>query len=103
MRVLVVEDDPKISDLIAEGHAVDVVVDGETGLQRALADSNGFDALILDLMLPKLDGFGVLAGLRGLGRMILVLMLSAKDSVDDRVRASSSLSLSTNSPPGCFP
>lgn len=91
MRVLVIEDDPKISGFIADGlrqeeHSVEVATDGETGLQRAISSAPGFDALVLDLMLPKLDGFSVLAGLRKLGKTTPVLMLSALDSVDDRVR-----------------
>ncbi len=91
MRVLVIEDDPKIASFIADGlrqeeHLVEVVADGETGLRHAFSDTPGFDALVLDLMLPKLDGFGVLAGLRARGKTMPVLMLSALDSVDDRVR-----------------
>ena len=91
MRILVIEDDPKISGFIADGlrqeeHRVEVAADGETGLRRAASDPADFDALVLDLMLPRLDGFGVLAGLRKLGKTTPVLMLSALDSVDDRVR-----------------
>ena len=91
MRFLIIEDDPKIAGLIAEGlrqeaHTVETVADGEAGLLRAAADAADFDAVVLDLLLPKLDGFGVLAGLRGQGIHTPVLMLSALDSVDDRVR-----------------
>ena len=60
--------------------------DGEAGLQLAQQGSLAFDALVLDVMLPKLDGFGVLEALRRQGVTIPVLMLSALVSVDDRVR-----------------
>ena len=91
MRVLIVEDDPRIAGLIADGlrqeaHTVETVADGEVGLLRAAAEATDFDAVVLDLLLPKLDGFGVLAGMRGRGIHTPVLMLSALDSVDDRVR-----------------
>jgi two-component system OmpR family response regulator len=91
MRILVVEDDPKIAAFIAEGlrrehHRVETAADGETGSHRATTDAQGFDAVVLDLLLPKLDGFGVLANLRCHGLTTPVLMLSALDSVDDRVR-----------------
>ncbi len=91
VRFLVVEDDPKIADFILsglqqEGHEVEVAADGETALERAARRTAPFDALVLDLMLPKLDGFGVLRSLRARGMASPVLMLSALDSVDDRVR-----------------
>ena len=91
MRVLIVEDDPKIAGLIVdslrqEGHEVQSAVDGETGLQLARQGSSTFDVLVLDVMLPRLDGFGVLEALRHQGVTLPVLMLSARASVDDRVR-----------------
>ena len=91
MRVLLVEDDPKIAGLVAdglrqEGHEVQSAADGETGLQLARQGATAFDALVLDVMLPRLDGFGVLAALRQQGVTVPVLMLSALASVDDRVR-----------------
>ena len=91
MRVLIVEDDPKIAGFIAaglqqEGHLSEVVADGEAGLRSAASDPTGFDTVVLDLMLPRLDGFGVLSGLRCHGIRTPVLMLSARDSVTDRVR-----------------
>ena len=73
-------------DLRQEAHTVETVADGEVGLLRAAADAADFDAVVLDLLLPELDGFGVLAALRGKGIHTPVLMLSALDSVDDRVR-----------------
>ena len=92
MRFLVVEDDPKIAGFIAdglreEGHEANVASDGEAALRLAgTAGMPPIDALVLDLMLPKVDGFGVLEALRRQGVTTPVLMLSALDSVDDRVR-----------------
>ena len=91
MRVLIIEDDPKIAGFIADGlrqdgHAVVRVADGAAGLSLAVDSAAGFDAVVLDLLLPELDGFGVLTGMRGRGIHTPVLMLSALDSVDDRVR-----------------
>ena len=89
MRVLVVEDDAKIASFVVRGlkqagYAVDHAPDGETGL--ALAESTDYDAAIVDIMLPKLDGLSLIRRLRAARRPIPVLILSAKSSVDDRVR-----------------
>jgi two-component system OmpR family response regulator len=89
MRVLVVEDDIKIASFVVRGlkqaaYAVDHAPDGETGL--ALAESTDYDAAIIDVMLPKLDGISLVKRLRAARRRIPVLFLSAKSSVDDRVR-----------------
>jgi two-component system OmpR family response regulator len=89
MRVLVVEDDPKIGSFVVRGlkqagYAVDHAADGETGL--ALAESTEFDAAIVDIMLPKLDGVSLVRRIRAARRPVPVLFLSAKSSVDDRVR-----------------
>jgi two-component system OmpR family response regulator len=89
MRVLVVEDDTKIASFIVQGFkqagfAVDRADDGETGL--ALAESTDYDAAVVDIMLPRLDGLSLVRRLRAARRPIPVLFLSAKSSVDDRVR-----------------
>ena len=89
MRILVVEDDKKIASFIVKGlkqsgFAVDHAVDGEAGL--LLAETTQFDAVVLVLMLPKLDGLSLLQRLRAKGAAMPVLILSAKASVDDRVR-----------------
>ncbi|HNQ90818.1 MAG TPA: response regulator transcription factor [Verrucomicrobiota bacterium] len=89
MRLLVVEDDPKIASFVAKGfkqagYAVDVCADGEQAL--ALATTTPYDAAVFDLMLPKLDGLTALEHLRARGVRTPVLILSAKASVDDRVR-----------------
>ncbi len=89
MRVLVVEDDAKIASFVARGlkqagYAVDHASDGEAGL--ALAESTDYDAAIVDVMLPKLDGISLVRRLRLARRLIPILFLSAKSSIDDRVR-----------------
>jgi two-component system, OmpR family, response regulator len=89
VRVLLVEDDPTIADFVAKGlreagFAVDIAGDGRIGLDRALA--GGHDAAIVDVMLPHLDGLALIDALRARGVRMPVLILSAKRSVDDRVR-----------------
>jgi two-component system, OmpR family, response regulator len=89
MRVLIVEDDAKIASFVARGlkqagYAVDHASDGEAGL--ALAESTDYDAAIVDVMLPKLDGISLVRRLRLVRRLIPILFLSAKSSIDDRVR-----------------
>lgn len=88
MRVLVVEDERKIAAFIKRGleenaYAVDVAYDGEDGY--AWAQSFPYDLIILDVMLPKLDGFTFCRRLRAEGNQAQILMLTAKDAVDDRV------------------
>ncbi len=89
MKVLVIEDSERLlrslgRGLSKAGYAVDLAADGETGL--ALAESYEYDAIILDLMLPGLSGLEVLRRLRKTGRDTHVLILSAKDRVEDRVK-----------------
>lgn len=89
MRLLVVEDDSKIASFVVKGlkeagYAVDHCGDGEEAL--IMAESTSYDALIVDLMLPHLDGLSVIQRLRAKGKRTPVLILSAKASVDDRVR-----------------
>jgi two-component system OmpR family response regulator len=89
MRVLVVEDDHKASDYLANalresGHAVEQVADGLDGLHRARHER--FDILIVDRMLPRLDGLTLIRSLREHQVSTPVLILSALDQVDDRVR-----------------
>lgn len=86
MRVLVVDDERGLTaalerGLAAEGFAVDVAADGATGLE--LATSVDYDAIVLDIMLPRLNGYDVLAALRDRGVWTPVLMLSAKDGEFD--------------------
>jgi len=89
MRILLVEDEPKVSSfvqrgLVAERYAVDVSADGREGLEMAQAFP--YDLIILDLMLPRLDGGEVLQRIRRNNATVPVLMLTARDSVDDKVR-----------------
>ena len=88
MRVLVVEDEPDLLSVICralreEGYAVDGAADGDDGLHKAT--SWDYDAILLDLMLPRLDGWLLLAALRR-QRKTPVLILTARDAVTDRVR-----------------
>lgn len=87
-RILVIEDDPSISwglqmNLEAEGYQVQVAEDGETGLQ--LAQEEGCDLLILDVMLPKLNGLEVLRALRNDGNTVPIIVLSARGAEMDKV------------------
>lgn len=89
MRILVVEDDIKTADYInkgltASGFAVDVAHNGEDGFFAATQFA--FDLVILDVMMPKLDGFSVLSKLRSLNKDVHVIFLTACDAVEDRVR-----------------
>lgn len=89
MRVLVVEDEPRIAaflrqGLTEEGYAVDLAEDGEQAVEFAL--SAPYDAIVLDILLPKKDGFDVCADLRRRGIRTPILMLTARGAVDDRVR-----------------
>jgi DNA-binding response OmpR family regulator len=89
MRILVVEDDRKVASFIRkgleeEGHAVEVAGDGAAAIERA-TDGAPWDLVVLDVMLPKGDGFGVLKALRAEGLRMPVLMLTARDAVSDRV------------------
>lgn len=88
MRILVVEDDKKIASFIQKGFeqagfAVDHADNGEDGLDLALTES--YDALVIDIMLPKLDGLHLIEKLRGNKRVTPVIVLSAKRSVEDKV------------------
>jgi two-component system OmpR family response regulator len=88
MRVLIVEDDLRMASLLrrgltGEGLAADVAANGEDALW--LAQAHPYDAIVLDVMLPGLDGFETCRRLRGDGVWVPVLMLTARDAVDDRV------------------
>src|SRR5918999_1071795 len=88
MRILVVEDELKMANLLRrglaeEGHAVDVARTGDDALWMAQAAE--FDAIVLDLMLPGIDGIEVCRRIRENGVWVPVLMLTARDGVDDRV------------------
>jgi len=89
MKILVVEDEERVAQFIQkglkeEGHAVDVSYDGEDG--GFLAEVNDYDLILLDVMLPKKNGISVCREIRARGVVTPVLMLTARDSVEDRVR-----------------
>ena len=88
MRILLVEDEPEAARLLAKGlreqaYAVDVAADGRAAVFRA--QTTDYDAVILDLILPKLDGLGVCRELRSAGSSVPILMLTARDAVQSRI------------------
>ena len=88
MRVLIVEDEVRLASSLQDllelsGYTADISHDGESGLDNAL--SGIYDVILLDVMLPKLDGFNVLRRLRAEGSATPVLMLTARDQVSDKV------------------
>ena len=88
-RILVVEDEPAISDVVStalryQGHAVTQTDNGRKGF--ALASETEFDLIVLDVMLPGMDGFDVCRRLRDAGRFSPVLFLTARDQPDDRIK-----------------
>ncbi|HNQ76918.1 MAG TPA: heavy metal response regulator transcription factor, partial [Pseudothauera hydrothermalis] len=89
MKILIVEDEPKTGDYLRQGlseagFVVDLARDGLDGLH--LAQNGDYDLIVLDVMLPSLDGWGILQMLRRGGHETAVLFLTARDQVDDRVR-----------------
>jgi two-component system OmpR family response regulator len=89
MRILVIEDDEKIGSFIRKGlreagFTVDLSADGQEGLNLFL--DNIYDAAVVDIMLPSTDGLTIIETIRGRGITTPVLILSAKRSVDDRIR-----------------
>lgn len=89
MRILVVEDEPKTGDYLKQGLSeagflVDLARNGFDGLH--LAQTEAVDLVVLDVMLPGLDGWQVLQGIRRAGKQVPVLFLTARDTVDDRVK-----------------
>lgn len=88
MRILLVEDEPAAAQMLTQGlreqtYAVDVVADGEAALEHAYLSN--YDLMILDVMLPRVDGFTVCRRLRATGCRVPILMLTARDSVEDRI------------------
>jgi DNA-binding response OmpR family regulator len=89
MTILVVEDDAKMAELLRrglsnEGHNVTIATDGATGLEQA--QSRNFEVILLDIMLPGVDGLTIAKRLRSAGNRVPVLMLTARDAVSDIVR-----------------
>ncbi len=88
MRILVVEDDPETAAYVAhglaeEGHVAETVADGRDGLSRAMGED--YDMLVIDRMLPGLDGLSLVRALRAAGRQLPVLFLTSLGGVEDRV------------------
>src|SRR5689334_11467309 len=88
MRLLLVEDDPHAAHALAKGlreqsYAVDVAADGDAAIEQAA--TNDYDALILDVMLPRRDGLDVCRSIRHGGSTVPILMLTARDAVDARI------------------
>ncbi len=91
MRILVIEDDADLTQFPRKGlqeeqHTVETAADGETGL--VLATEESFDLLIVDVMLPKLDGLTLCRRLRAMGNRTPILLLTARDQVEDKVAGS---------------
>jgi heavy metal response regulator len=89
MRILVIEDEKKVASFIKKGleeehYAVDTAYDGETGLY--MAEVNEYDLIILDLMIPKIDGLEVLKRIRKNKNSVPILVLTAKDTAEDIVK-----------------
>ena len=88
MRVLLVEDDARIASFVAKGlreqsYAVDIIASGEDALYQS--EVNTYDLIVLDVMIPAPDGFTVCKKLRGAGQRVPILMLTARDALEDRV------------------
>jgi two-component system copper resistance phosphate regulon response regulator CusR len=89
MRILLIEDEPKVSGLVkrgltAERYAVDVSADGREGLEYS--EAYPYDLILLDLMLPRLSGVEVLQRIRRSNEFVPILVLTARDSIDDKVK-----------------
>ncbi|HEY3375377.1 MAG TPA: two-component system response regulator RppA [Candidatus Aquicultor sp.] len=90
MRILVVEDEEKLANILKEGlaqegFAVDCIFDGESGWYQIDMCRDEYDLIVLDVMLPKLDGFKVCENIRRQGISVPILMLTARDSMEDKV------------------
>jgi two-component system copper resistance phosphate regulon response regulator CusR len=89
LKILIVEDEPKTAAFLAKGlgesgFVTEAAADGEEALRKAAA--TGYDVVLLDVLLPKRDGWSVLSELRAAGSQTPVLLLTARDAVDDRVK-----------------
>src|SRR6266853_6966235 len=89
MRLLLVEDDARIARFVAKGlreesYAVDVVENGNDAVYQT--EINDYDLIVLDVMIPGMDGFAVCKAIRAGGKRTPILMLTAKDGVDDRIK-----------------
>ena len=106
MRILLIEDDPEASGFLRKGleeagHVVDHAGDGNQGLLLALDEEH--DVIVVDRMLPGLDGLSIVRSLRAADRNTPVLVLSALGEVDDRWRACAQAATTISSSPSCSP
>ena len=90
MRILIIEDQEKLAKSIQKGlenlgYAVDIVFDGGTGLRRILASPENFDLILLDIMLPEIDGITLCKRIRSENIMTPVIMLTAKDTLENKI------------------
>jgi DNA-binding response OmpR family regulator len=91
MRILIVEDEEKLAEAVAsgltkKGYAVDIVNDGEKGLTRISLHRDDYDLVILDLMLPTMDGYEICKGVRELGITIPILVLTARNENETKIK-----------------
>lgn len=91
MRILIIEDEEKLAEALSrgltkKGYAVDTVADGEKGLNRISLHRNDYDLVILDLMLPSMDGYEVCTGVRDLGITVPILVLTARNENETKVK-----------------
>src|SRR3989344_941018 len=92
MRILIIEDEERLAELIKrglerEGDAADAVFDGETGQKRLELYRDDYDAVILDLMLPQISGLEVCKRVRAEGVITPIIILTARDAVEDKIAA----------------
>jgi DNA-binding response OmpR family regulator len=90
MRILIIEDQEKLANSIKKGlenigYAVDAIYDGASGLRRIMATPTNFDLILLDIMLPEIDGITICKKIRAENINIPVLMLTAKDTLEDKI------------------
>lgn len=90
MRILLVEDDPKLAEVVShglglKGYAIDILDDGEKALTRISVHFSDYDLVILDLMLPNLDGYAICKEMRARGIVLPILVLTARSEVTSRV------------------
>lgn len=90
MRILIIEDNQKLADSLArglrqEGYAVDILLNGEDGERRMLVSHHDYDLVVLDINLPKKNGIEVCAAVRAAGIMTPIIMLTARDTVQDKI------------------
>jgi len=92
MRILIIEDEEKLAKALQkglekEGYAADYLLDGDSGQRRIVLNHKDYDLVILDLMLPKIDGFQIAKNVRDMNILTPIIVLTARDATDDKVFA----------------